>query len=414
MSDSPPDLVRAIRVYRSLDRFLDVCFEWLEIEDHPRPIAMPFFLRGLQTFEGVPEVYPFAFGLLDALGPGLLREIGWVGPDRRPQFRAALGDIAYHSRELIIETWGWSAGLTWDHLHFLVQERRRTGCPTRRRRNAELMDEIERAVPSHLRYQLYMDPPPFSEIIPPEKKAQFERIVQFQIDQHLERLGDVPALCLTPRAEGEASRDPDADRVPESYVRRMNEKIEASPLCQSIRYFRSPEFLDHFRDLTFGHIEDLDSFERELNEKAARPEPPPDPVYMAEEHEYQNSPIIGLRAARLPWRTVKLLRDAQEVLFQEIRHLRREIRQASSAIDENSGAEALEPARSLIPKEHRSPPMSLTEAARKLGYRGMDQAVRKQLRSAMKAGTIAYERLSRQSIVFDLRQFPAGTARRPG
>jgi hypothetical protein len=57
-----------------------------------------------------------------------------------------------------------------------------------------------------------------------------------------------------------------------------------------------------------------------------------------------------------------------------------------------------------IPPELRTRPMTLQEGARLMGYTG--SRIARQLRSAMDAEAIAYEKLTRQSFIFDRRSFP--------
>jgi hypothetical protein len=59
-----------------------------------------------------------------------------------------------------------------------------------------------------------------------------------------------------------------------------------------------------------------------------------------------------------------------------------------------------------IPPARRTRPLSISEAARLMGYRGNKKQAAKQLKSAMNAGAIAFERLSRQRYVFDRLDFP--------
>jgi hypothetical protein len=57
-----------------------------------------------------------------------------------------------------------------------------------------------------------------------------------------------------------------------------------------------------------------------------------------------------------------------------------------------------------IPSEFRTRPMSLGEAARYMGFTG--PTARKNLRSAINAGTVACEVMTRQQFIFDYRKFP--------
>lgn len=59
----------------------------------------------------------------------------------------------------------------------------------------------------------------------------------------------------------------------------------------------------------------------------------------------------------------------------------------------------------VIPPEHRSDAMPLSQGARKMGFTGNEKQKREKLKTAMDAGTVAYEQLGRQSFVFDKRRF---------
>src|SRR4051812_16141300 len=105
MNDASRDLDRAIRVRRGLKRFIDACREFLWIEGLPLAES-PAQLRNIQKFEGVIEVYPVAFDLLEAIGPGHGREVAWMPADWSPRLRSLLQDAAHHARSLIREQWG--------------------------------------------------------------------------------------------------------------------------------------------------------------------------------------------------------------------------------------------------------------------------------------------------------------------
>ena len=285
-------LDRARGVYRALNRFLDACCEWLLIEEHPFAPLTKFWIRGLQTFEGVPEVYPFALDLLDALGPGQRRELEWPPHDWPPRFLARLGDVAFQAREVILETWGWPVGLDQGYLRGLVEERRCTGFPTLQRTIAEARAEIERNVTPEARYQCFMDPPPFDRAIDLAKREQFDRIVRFQVDR-LKRFEGIQLV---------------------------------GPLLAARDYLNSPAYLDYLRELTFSHINDLDAYERSVREEAERPADPERQLLRAESNEYQNRPLIGIQAARLHWNTLGELRESNDQLKASIIIRRRQER----------------------------------------------------------------------------------------
>ena len=188
-------LDRAKLVDRTLARFIDACFQNLYIEGWPIE-HLPFVQRGLQTFEGVPEVYPHAFALIDALGPGRRLEVNWLADDWSPRFRARVGDVAYRARDLILETWQWPPGLDRAYLHGLVEERKRDGQPIFKRWMAEVQGKLNRwfatLTPEQQAVQL-TDPPPFLEEIDPAKREQFDRIVRGELDR-------VKELAINPYA----------------------------------------------------------------------------------------------------------------------------------------------------------------------------------------------------------------------
>jgi hypothetical protein len=59
-----------------------------------------------------------------------------------------------------------------------------------------------------------------------------------------------------------------------------------------------------------------------------------------------------------------------------------------------------------IPPARRTRPLSISEAARLMGYRGNKKQAGKKLKRAMKAGAVASEMLSRQQFIFDRSDFP--------
>ena len=223
-------LARAKLVYRSLHSFLNACCEWLNIEGHPFAARTRFWSECLQTFEGVPEVYPYAMALLDALGPGSRREIEWLPCSGPPRFRAAVGDVANAARDLIVVTWGWTDGHATSDLRELVAERRRTGMPSIQRLTAEMQALIDELEPEQ-RMRVYMPSPPLRLEIDPSKRDQFERIVRLELD-HVKRFF-IFKLAKT--------------------------------------YYQSREFEDFVRSRAFDHIGDLDSYEREVRSKLDRP-----------------------------------------------------------------------------------------------------------------------------------------------
>jgi hypothetical protein len=60
-----------------------------------------------------------------------------------------------------------------------------------------------------------------------------------------------------------------------------------------------------------------------------------------------------------------------------------------------------------IPGPQRTRPLAMAEAARLMGYSGNSKQRVKQLRQAMNAGLVRFEKLTRQAYVFDRRRFPA-------
>jgi hypothetical protein len=62
-----------------------------------------------------------------------------------------------------------------------------------------------------------------------------------------------------------------------------------------------------------------------------------------------------------------------------------------------------------IPAEHRTRPLGLGETARLMGYKGNRRSQTAKLRRLMEDGSLAFEKRTRQSYVFDLRDFPAAS-----
>jgi hypothetical protein len=87
------------------------------------------------------------------------------------------------------------------------------------------------------------------------------------------------------------------------------------------------------------------------------------------------------------------------------------IRQAVSVLAA-ALAEAVEiaPGRDeTIPQERRTRPMSITEAAFLMGYRGKKDARRKRLSRLIVDKSILFIRINRETYIFDIRDFPSGS-----
>ena len=83
-------------------------------------------------------------------------------------------------------------------------------------------------------------------------------------------------------------------------------------------------------------------------------------------------------------------------------------------LPDGSDSDEVEPANlsSDILPEFRTKPLTLTKAARFLGISGNKQKPSDQLKSIMKEGNFPYDKLGRQSYVFDIRKFPKATHER--
>jgi hypothetical protein len=284
MSEATGTLDRAIRVHETFDRFLDVCLDWLEIEGDLFWQLHPSWTNHVQRFGGVPEVYRFAFRLLEAIGPGLRHEVGWATTIRTPELLRSVSNVARLARQVIVEDWGWEPGWTDARLRELVEERRATGMPITRARLDEMEARANVAIiadfPPEDRWKCYAEMPPFREVIPEEKREQFERIVQL-------RLAIVSGLPIRSRAR--------LDGV--------------------------------FRLLAHARLDDLDAHEREVHMLVDRP-------YSEERHEYQNKPLIGERAATLISAQVVELREAEWSLQCAIQAERRAKRECDPSLSE--------------------------------------------------------------------------------
>jgi len=62
---------------------------------------------------------------------------------------------------------------------------------------------------------------------------------------------------------------------------------------------------------------------------------------------------------------------------------------------------------SAIPPEQRTRPLGIAEAARLMGHKGARKKAGESLRRAMDGGAVKFVRLTRQSYIFDRREFPA-------
>jgi hypothetical protein len=62
---------------------------------------------------------------------------------------------------------------------------------------------------------------------------------------------------------------------------------------------------------------------------------------------------------------------------------------------------------SAIPPEHRTRPLGIAEAARLMGHTGRGRKAGELLRRAMDGGAVKYVKFTRQSYIFDRRDFPA-------
>jgi hypothetical protein len=261
-------LDRAIRVHRALESFIDACDEnlWFEGDSAGHCKAI---LRTMSKFEGIPAVYPHAFELIHAVGEGSRREIGWLSDYAPPRLRACLEDVADHARELILETWGWEDGYTTETLRGLVRHRMRTGMPLHDRQYEEVLAIFKADFPG-LRPEDIEGFPPFCETIPPEKRAQFDRIVE-SFDRTRRAFFNVPWVTANPT------------------------------------YRESRISLDDFKYLLYANINNLDEMERSFCRATSIdgdfPPPASESPLRKETREYQESPLIGTRAATIHSRT---------------------------------------------------------------------------------------------------------------
>jgi hypothetical protein len=279
--DASTTLAKAETVELALDHFLDSCEEWLEIKGCPCDLGTGFERRSatfeIQVFEAIPEVYPHAMELLSALGPGQRRELNWLDPLCSPKLQAALGSVALHVRQLIVQTWGWEHGRKVDDLRALVEERRRTGMPTTQRHLAETMNKVYALFPADRHWELEAPIPPFKGVVPEAKREQFDHIVTLEaggIDFVEELLRCYPELASS--------------------------------------------FLDGYRERAFEYIDNVDAYERAIKEESNK-KPKWDLNYRdlaweKENYEYQYKPLIGKKAANIDWSVYTDLLDSQENL----------------------------------------------------------------------------------------------------
>jgi len=309
MSDTLLALGRAKAFALLLRRFTNACSNNLYIV--PWPLKhMPAWRRGLQVFEGVPEVYPPAMALIEAIGPGQRWEVNWLAEDWSPTFRARVGDAAFLARDLIQETWGWQPGIDRVELDRLVAERKRTGLPTAQRQNADWQAIID-SLSQEEWIEANMGSPPFREAVDPTKREQFDRIVEARLD-------------------------------------RLRQCAEFSFGPTDFSYWTSEAFANETRWLVFAHIDDLDALEANWNEPITI-----DPRVEAELHDYEERPLIGKTAARLPLKTLRLLGDSHHYLVLSIRAARRRIERANKRLEPN-------PAMVEAPRTMSSPESSTT------------------------------------------------------
>ncbi len=284
MSDALLALDRAKALARSLSRFNKACFQNLYV--YPWDLKhLPAWQRGLQVFDGVPEVYPHAMVLIETLGPGRRREVGWMAEHWTPDFRATVGDVTHVARDLIQETWGWQSGHSRVELDRLVAERKRTGLPTLQRQNADWQGIID-SLSQEEWIEANMDPPPFHETVDPVKQEQFDRIVNARLD------------LTRPRADFSFG-------------------------LADFSYFTSESYANSVKWLVYDRLNDLDDLEAEWNEPIGI-----DPRAEAELHDYEERPLIGLRAARVPLKTLRRLDECHYRLLLSIKAERRRVDQS--------------------------------------------------------------------------------------
>ena len=279
--DASPPLDRARTVGRTLNKFRDACFQNLYIA-HWDLKYLPAWTRGLQVFEGVPEVYPVAMDLIEVLGPGRRQEVSWMPEHWTPKLRRRLCDVAHVARDLIVDTWGWQPGYDRTQLVQLVAERKRTGLPTLQKQNARMQAILDALSPQEW-IELNMGYPPFREDIDPIKREQFDRIVKKRLDL-VKPITDQPfGIC--------------------------------DPSC-----WASESFANETRWQVYGHIDNLDTLEARWSEPVKH-----DPVAEAELHDYEERPLIGTKAARLSLVSFRRLGECGDYLLMSVVAERRRV-----------------------------------------------------------------------------------------